>query len=193
MSAAYDAAPNAVFGVSESEVRSLADDRITIDAQFPNPVPRNQVLFADCDLVFNAARPLRGSGIIYVRGNVTIASSSNTFFTGFIYLTGNLTMGAPSSINGLVMAGSAATRLIVCEPGPGMSKRMTSSSGVELAMTIASLNETRSSSGSVMSADVVTMSVASITIGKLGTGTSVLHASYTSTLNVLFAVSGPVS
>jgi hypothetical protein len=102
-SSIYDSTCQAVFGVSEQELRSLSDDRITTNAAFPSPVPKNYLLFVDTNVTFDITRPLRGSGIVYVNGDLTVNSGSNSFFSGFLYVKGNLILHAPASISGTVV------------------------------------------------------------------------------------------
>jgi formylmethanofuran dehydrogenase subunit C len=52
---------------------------------------------------FNALKPLRGSGIVVVRGDVQILPGSTSYFTGLLYVEGNLTMKAPSQVRGAVV------------------------------------------------------------------------------------------
>ncbi|MCC6673163.1 MAG: hypothetical protein IT458_19005 [Planctomycetes bacterium] len=108
--ASYDDAVRAVFGVTEDELRSLADDRITSAGAFPSPIPSKTLYFAEVPtLSFTAAKPLRGDSIVYVRGNVDIAAGSNSFFSGFLYVDGNVTFRAPLQFNGaLVVTGSVS-------------------------------------------------------------------------------------
>ncbi len=104
----------AVFGgVSEEDIRSMADLVVTSNSQFPSPVPPNSVVFADCDLTFSTAHPLKlsnGSAIIYVKGDVTINQGINPcYFSGFLYVTGDFSMRAASVIRGqVVVLGSAS-------------------------------------------------------------------------------------
>lgn len=100
----YTDTTEAVFGVDRDQLRSLADDRITSSTEFPNPVPTHQILFAETDLTFDNSRPLKGTGIVYVEGNVTIQPGSNTFFNGLLYVTGNVTVNAPALLRGTVIA-----------------------------------------------------------------------------------------
>lgn len=99
----YDGSVEAVFGVDVDMLRSLADDRISAPAEFPTPFPKNHIVFAETDLVFDSSRPLNGTGILYVDGNLTIQAGSNSFFTGLVYVTGDLVMSAPSLIHGTVI------------------------------------------------------------------------------------------
>jgi hypothetical protein len=105
----YNGSTSAVFGVTEEELRSLADDRISNPANFPATVPTNSLLFVDTDITFDATKPLRGKGIVYVKGNLTISPSSNTWFTGFLFVDGNFTMRAPATISGAVVVSGSVS------------------------------------------------------------------------------------
>ncbi|PIE23529.1 MAG: hypothetical protein CSA62_06715 [Planctomycetota bacterium] len=105
----YDSSVDAVFGLDDASLRSLADDRITSNAEFPCPVPNNHVLYVDADLVFTLARPLKGTGIIYVNGDVKINPGSNTFFNGMLYVNGDLTVNAPSILRGTFIVKGVVT------------------------------------------------------------------------------------
>ena len=102
----------AVFGgVSEEDLRTMADDVVTANEDFPLPVPKNSIIFADCDLTFTTDRPLRlsnGAAIIYVTGNVYIQNGVNPCYcSGFLYVKGNFHMEATSVLRGqLVTKGS---------------------------------------------------------------------------------------
>jgi hypothetical protein len=99
-----------VFGVTATELRSLADDRISSDAAFPSPIPSKTLYYAEVPtLNFTSARRLQGNAIVYVKGNVVIAQGSNSFFTGLLYVEGNVTINAPTEFNGtLIVTGSIA-------------------------------------------------------------------------------------
>lgn len=105
----YDDSYRDVFGVSFEEVRSIADIYVSDSAEFPSPVPTGGVVVAEDSVVFNNARPLLGSGLVVVRGNVTIQSGSNSNFTGFLYVEGSITMAAPASISGAVVVTNGLT------------------------------------------------------------------------------------
>jgi len=44
--------------------------------------------------------------VVFVDGNLTVDSASNSFFTGFIYVTGNIDLRAPSLLRGAVVCNS---------------------------------------------------------------------------------------
>jgi len=101
--ASYDSSIPAVFGVNADTLRSLADDRIVSDPEFPYPVPTNHILHVTGDLSFTKTRRLSGTGVVYVKGNVTIQAGSNSFFNGLLYVDGNLTVNAPALLRGSVI------------------------------------------------------------------------------------------
>lgn len=101
----YDDSYEAVFGLSFAEISSMADMIVTDEDDFPNPVPDNSLVVVDCGTTLNidASRPLTGSGLVIVRGNMVMNSGNNSLFSGLLYVEGNFTMRAPSEINGSVV------------------------------------------------------------------------------------------
>lgn len=100
----YDDSVQAVFGVSEDELRGLADDRITNQAEFPRPVPRQTLCFVEVPtLDLTMARRLEGNAIVYVRGNVNFQTGNQSYFTGFLFVNGNLTMRETAEFNGTIV------------------------------------------------------------------------------------------
>ncbi len=61
--------------------------------------------------VFNSSKPLKGSGILFVNGNLTLENDSNSAFSGLVYITGNLNMGASNSLGGSIVANN-----VTCTP-----------------------------------------------------------------------------
>jgi len=103
-SASYDDSVEAVFGVSEQELRVLADSRITDPATFPSPVSRSSLYYVDVPaLTFNAARPLVGTSVVYVKGNVTFDEGSKSLFGGLLFVDGDVTLGDPMEFNGTLV------------------------------------------------------------------------------------------
>ena len=100
----YDDSYRGVFGITYEEIRSIANTYATTANDFPSPIPTNTIVVAEMSsLHFDAARPLQGTGLVVVKGNVVINPGSNSSFTGFLYVDGNLTMRAPSEILGAVV------------------------------------------------------------------------------------------
>ncbi len=101
----YDDSPEAVFGVSENDLRSMADIVVADMANFPVPVPQNKIVFVDhANVAFDAATPLLGTGIVYCVGKVALSQGSNSSFSGLLYANGNLVIREPSEIRGAVIA-----------------------------------------------------------------------------------------
>jgi hypothetical protein len=104
-SSSYYGDVKSVFGVDASELRSLADDRISSSSAFPSPIPQKSLYYVEVPtLSLSSTKPLEGNAIVYVKGNVDIASGSNSFFTGFLYVDGNVTLRAPIEFNGTLVA-----------------------------------------------------------------------------------------
>ena len=100
----YDDSYEAVFGLTFAELSSMADQVVTTAANFPSPLPENSVIVADiASMQFNNSNPLTGSGLVVIRGNVTLNPGNNSLFSGLLYVEGNLTIRAPSELNGSVI------------------------------------------------------------------------------------------
>jgi hypothetical protein len=105
----YSDSCQAIFGVDRDQLRSLADDRISDNAQFPSPIPNDHIIFVETSLTFDRDRPLRGKAIVYVEGDVTLQAGSNSFFSGLLIVTGRLTIEAPSLLRGAIVARGGVT------------------------------------------------------------------------------------
>ncbi len=101
---AYDDSVPAVFGISRQDLESYADIRVSSVDGLPPELPEYGLVLVEGNAVFDAARPLRGTGILVVSGNLTIAAGSNSFFNGLLYVEGNVTIQAPSLVRGIVVA-----------------------------------------------------------------------------------------
>jgi len=101
----YDDSYESVFGLSFAEISSMADMIVTNQDDFPSPIPDNSLIVVDTGSTLNidSSRPLTGSGLVIVRGNMTMTSGNNSLFSGLLYVDGNFTMRAPSEINGSVV------------------------------------------------------------------------------------------
>ena len=98
-----------VFGMTEDELRSIADYYVTSEDDIPVPIPNYKIVFFDSGpggATFNSSRPLKGTGIFYCTGNIVIAANSGSSYNGIIYCKGNYEQRAPSVINGSVIARS---------------------------------------------------------------------------------------
>ncbi|NOZ20634.1 MAG: hypothetical protein GXP25_06045 [Planctomycetes bacterium] len=94
----------------KSELRAMADIYTTDYTELPNPLPNYSLVYIDGDAVFSPGewpdgrkKRLDGVGILFVDGNLTIESSSNSMYRGLIYVTGNYEQHAPSLISGTVI------------------------------------------------------------------------------------------
>lgn len=102
----------AVFGVAnQSDLTTIADINVTSVAALPNPLPQMQMIIVDVTstggtATFNTSRPLVGSGILIVYGNLVVDGGPSSW-NGVIYTTGNYTQNGPSSINGSVVLGTS--------------------------------------------------------------------------------------
>ena len=104
-SATYDDSPEAVFGLSKEELRSISDIYLTNPDDFPSPLPNYSIVYAEptSTLSFDASRPLRGTAIVYIDGSVTMTDGNNSLFNGLLYVDGNLTLRAPCELSGAIV------------------------------------------------------------------------------------------
>lgn len=107
--AGYDDSMTAVFGVSLTELKGMADSILVDPDEFPSPLPKDAVVVADTSLTFTAARPLNGTGVVVVNGNVVIEQSSYSSFSGLLYVNGNLTVREPSELQGSIVVTGTVT------------------------------------------------------------------------------------
>jgi hypothetical protein len=103
----YDASLEAVFGVGATELRGMADMATAEVANVPSPLPTAALLVVEGDITFDAARPLKGNGVVIVLGACTIAAGSNSWFSGLLWVQGALTVRAPCYLRGVIVAGGA--------------------------------------------------------------------------------------
>lgn len=108
----YDDRIRSVFGVDESALTHMADEFVTEPSFFPVPLPDNSLHFVDAvELNCTPARPLKGSGILYVKGDLTINPGSASTFRGFVYVAGDLTVNSPADFRGAVIVTGRVTIL----------------------------------------------------------------------------------
>ncbi len=105
----YDAAIQTVFGVTDTELRSLSDSYTTNAASITDPLPADKLIYMDGAITFDVARPLNGTAVLVVNGNVTINASTNSDFSGLLYVQGNCTINAPSLVRGVVVTTGTLT------------------------------------------------------------------------------------
>ena len=100
----YTCSPEIVFGVSERDLETTADLIVEQALNVPVPLPTNALVVIDAGpIVFDAARPLRGTAVVYVKGDVTIAAGSASSFNGLLYVDGDLQITAPADLSGAVV------------------------------------------------------------------------------------------
>jgi len=97
-----------VFGTDLSGVRAAAAYATEDASDLPNPLPPLSLVVIEGDATFDDARPLRGTAIVVVTGNCTIATGSNSFFGGVLWVGGDLTVRAPALLTGTVIVGGRA-------------------------------------------------------------------------------------
>jgi len=100
----YDGSIPGVFGVSLAELKSMADLSTKDASTVPAPLGDYTLTVIDGDAVFDTVRPLRGTGIVVVLGDCTLADGSNSFFNGLLWVGGNLRIRAPAYLRGMVVA-----------------------------------------------------------------------------------------
>lgn len=98
-----------VFGVTLDELAAMADYVVTTPGNFPTPVPIDTVVVAHTPMTFDATRPLRGTGVVVMVGDVTINTGSNSSFSGLLYVQGNLVVREPCEIQGAVICTGTVT------------------------------------------------------------------------------------
>ncbi len=93
-----------VFGASYNVLRGSANQIVTDARDFPEEIINNESVVAEVDsLVFDRTRPLRGTGLLVVHGDVEIQDGSNSTFNGLLYVTGDLSIRGPATIEGAVV------------------------------------------------------------------------------------------
>jgi len=107
----YDDSVTYVFGVNDEGLRSMADNYVTAAADFPDDLPDNSITVLEDNIVFDSSEPMDGSGIVVIRGDVTIKAGTSTFFSGLLYVDGDLTLHAPCTMKGaIVVTGDIAVQ-----------------------------------------------------------------------------------
>lgn len=94
-----------VFGVTQQELINMADLVVSSAAELPAEIPDMYLICIRGNATFTPARPLTGTGILVVFGNLTINANSYSNYNGLIYTTGNYTMNAPAQVSGAIVAG----------------------------------------------------------------------------------------
>ena len=109
-STAIDRSPEAVFGLTATELRAASDQVVVDRRDFPRPVPDfDTVYIAAPSITFDSSLPLSGTGIVFAEGDVTVLAGSSSRFNGILYVDGNLTIQAPCEFDGAVIVGGSVT------------------------------------------------------------------------------------
>jgi len=100
--------PYNVFGFNESQIRTMADYRVSDVNALPNPIPAYSLIYGDTTLGFNNSRPLSGSGVLFVDGDLNITyNNKSSYFAGFIYVKGKIHItGGGFVLEGAIVAPS---------------------------------------------------------------------------------------
>jgi hypothetical protein len=101
----------AVFGVDQNELLNLATVKSPDVAGLPATLPAMSLTVIQGNATFTTAKPLIGSGILVVLGNLTIPANSYSSYNGVIYVTGTYSQTAPSQVSGAII-GHGTIRLV---------------------------------------------------------------------------------
>ncbi|MDJ0522169.1 MAG: hypothetical protein QNJ90_08865 [Planctomycetota bacterium] len=89
-----------VFGLTLSDLKGMADAAVTDASILPPSLGEYTLTVIEGDALFNAERPLRGTGIVVVQGDCTLAAGSNSFFNGLLWCSGRLVIHGPCYLRG---------------------------------------------------------------------------------------------
>ena len=98
-----------VFGVTDAELRSLADQYTSDASAITNPLPKDKLIYMDGDIGFDATRPLDGTAVLVVNGSVNVAASTNAVFNGPLCVNGNCGINAPALVRGVIITNGGLT------------------------------------------------------------------------------------
>jgi hypothetical protein len=121
MQAGITAAPSRftipyIFGVTQNELETMADFKVSSVASLPATLPSASLIVlrdpsdSNATFEFTQTRPLTGTGVLVVFGNLTLKANSNSSFNGVIYVDGSYLQEAPSSVTGSVVVNDTSTR-----------------------------------------------------------------------------------
>lgn len=97
-----------IFSVRKEELANLADLYAETVADLPDPLPDMYLIFIDGDAAFDSTTRLRGSGILFVDGNLSLTGTGHSY-NGLVCVTGTFVNQAVSTFYGCVMAGLEMT------------------------------------------------------------------------------------
>lgn len=118
MNGALDLSESYIFGLTSEELKGLADQKVSNIADLKRSedsykrLPQMAIIYIDGNATFtsNINQTLKGGGILYVNGNLTLEQDS-TLFSGIVYVKGNLLMKGENSITGTtIVTGTADIR-----------------------------------------------------------------------------------
>jgi hypothetical protein len=104
-----DSVSDVFGGMDKNDLRTTADIYAESITALPTVLPEYSLVYFKGAPTFNASRSLRGTGILFVEGDLTIDYDSNSFYSGIIYVEGNYVQRSPSMVKGLVIVTGAAT------------------------------------------------------------------------------------
>jgi hypothetical protein len=115
-----------VFNVNNlADLGAIADINVTNTNLLPSPLPAMQLIVLNYGgtgtATFDSSRPLSGSGILVVNGNLTINGGISAW-NGVIYVTGNYIQSGPSSVYGAVIMGSATSTASINGTAPNFAE-----------------------------------------------------------------------
>jgi hypothetical protein len=93
-----------VFGVTQRDLVSMADLVATSASDLPDPMPDMWLTVINGDALFDQSKPLVGTGILVVFGDLLIQPGSLSSFNGLIYTTGDFEMNSPSQVSGSIIS-----------------------------------------------------------------------------------------
>lgn len=97
-----------VFGVTQTELLSMADFVVDDESQLPTPLPDMALIVVRGNATFTPQKKLNGSGILVVLGNLILNPQSDAFYNGLIWVGGTFSIAPPGIINGAVVGNGNA-------------------------------------------------------------------------------------
>ena len=94
-----------VFGNDIVALKSMADAVVSDAAVLPPNLGEYTLTVIEGTAVFDKDRPLRGTGIVIVRGDCQIQAGSNSLFSGVLWVEDDLTIAGPCYLRGVCIAG----------------------------------------------------------------------------------------
>lgn len=96
--------PQTIFGLTKNELKLTADYTVSSVSEMPSDYPAMAVVYIAGNASFDAGHKLRGGGILFVDGNLTVATTANTLFSGLIYVVGTTSISGPALISGALVS-----------------------------------------------------------------------------------------